>query len=393
MKNVFRTLFVLAIVFAISSCNKESDLQPTVSDESYALSLLKDVDNPENDQVNQVLYLFAKAVQNAVQDPELLSYMEKALERDVRGFGVSISKLTEENASFADAILPVLESEMKSNGLSHIADGKVGASMISALSDQMICQNKVYEPIIHRVQATSTSSNRNSDVIIAIGEEVTDDDEILAYRNNETEPFLLSEEMAMGLSDNLIIIGVGDIPEGFDTPLVVEEGDGRVDNNVTTSRMNVDFDVDRHQIKRGYRYERSKKSEVKAWYLKFTYPTGSGVWLNNWLDFPHRIHKNDINNSKIFYDDRDAFGMSLSEFNAGTYVFIGAWENDWYASLKVIVNPCLPNNLDVSVGVAMKYSNEWYFYDCEAANVWWPNVNSDEIFSNQKCMFDLKRTM
>jgi hypothetical protein len=40
----------------------------------------------------------------------------------------------------------------------------------------------------------------------------------------------------------------------------------------------------------------------------------------------------------------------------------------------------------------MKFSDEWYFFDCGVANSWWPSVGSKKLFENQKCMFDMKRT-
>lgn len=103
-----------------------------------------------------------------------------------------------------------------------------------------------------------------------------------------------------------------------------------------------------------------------------------------------KIKKDDINDSKIFTDDKNAFSLNASEFIAGRSAFIGAFEYDWYAANKLIVNVCSPY-IKHSVGVQMKFSHEWYFYDCGIPRTWFPSVGSHWTVQNNKCMFDLVR--
>lgn len=155
----------------------------------------------------------------------------------------------------------------------------------------------------------------------------------------------------------------------------------------------VDIDVDEHQIKDGYRYERSKKSEIGGFVMQYFLSDifGNDTSNEEWEDFdPREIHKNDIEDSKIFTSDLDAFDMSTTDFNNGKKAFIGAWESDWYSSGKLIQNPN-SNWVAHSVVTKRKFSHEWYFFDSDDLNDWFPNVNNTESFSNNKCMFKLKR--
>ncbi|MEY4204427.1 MAG: Secretion system C-terminal sorting domain [Bacteroidota bacterium] len=68
------------------------------------------------------------------------------------------------------------------------------------------------------------------------------------------------------------------------------------------------------------------------------------------------------------------------------------WENDWWAGVKTIVNPCSVW-IDHSVNVRMKYSNEWYFFNCGVASSLWPTTGSTWTVNNAKCRFTLRRTI
>jgi hypothetical protein len=41
----------------------------------------------------------------------------------------------------------------------------------------------------------------------------------------------------------------------------------------------------------------------------------------------------------------------------------------------------------------MKYSHEWYFFNCGVASSLWPATNSTWEVNNAKCRFILRRTI
>lgn len=387
-------MYGLIVLFS-QSCSKDPSSgteQIAENNRLNALALLSDPQDRENHLVNQSLYIFSRAIQEALQDERFLSYAKRYLDADAKQYGTSIVTLAQHNADFSKAIASSIRRVLEADGLTVLV-GEVNLlsdnQLIEKLVQLMICRSKNYEPVIHYVGRESAATPRNQDIIIAIGQEVNDADEVLAYRNGEETPFLLSEEAALSSTDIIIFVGVGDIPDSDVDPIVIGDEDVIIDGNQVTFRVDVDIDVDRHQIKNGHRYESSNQSEVRAWIIKYG---PGGYSFREWQDFdPRNIHKDDINASRIFTNNLNAFGFNPTDFGSGQEVFVGAWESDWYASFKRVANPC-STELIHSMDARMKFSDEWYFFDCGRANLWWPSVSSNEIFENEKCMFDLIRT-
>lgn len=397
------TLVALALsasVFLFTGCDKESITQAEPTLETNGLNvpeLLTDKDDPENDKVNKVLYVFAHAVKDLSTDSEILALLKGEMKKDKKGYGVSLRRLAAENERFGAQLAVKLEKYL---GQPHLAglkaemQEKTGQALIEQLSAALLCREKVYEPVIHTLQQETELSFRNQDVVVAIGQEVNDNDEILAYRNGSSTPFLLSEAAALASSDLIIFVGPGDIPENS-TGL---SGNGEIMAPNSTASMvefrnGIDIDVDQHQIKAGHRYEDDNNSEVHSWVWYFfpTLPNVSG--FGDWQDFdPRSIHKNNIDASTIFTNPLNGFHVGENSFHDGIFVFFGTWEKDWYASGKTVTNPCSSNPVH-SVKVNMKFSHEWYFFDCGRANQLWPTAGTIRTFENQKCMFKLRRWM
>ena len=151
--------------------------------------------------------------------------------------------------------------------------------------------------------------------------------------------------------------------------------------------------VSLYQIKAGYRYESGARSEIASWRIRFNPTTLFPSDLQRWGSFnPRKIHKNDINASTVFTDMPVGFPLTLADYTSGRWVFYGTWESDWWASLKTIVNPCSVW-IDHSTNVKMKYSHEWYFFNCGVASSLWPATNSTWEVNNAKCRFILRRTI
>ncbi|MBE2209091.1 MAG: hypothetical protein IAE84_15980 [Saprospiraceae bacterium] len=397
------TLVVLALstsVFLFTGCDKESLTQAEPTPETNGLNvpeLLTDKDDPENDKVNKVLYVFAHAVKDLSTDSEILALLKGEMKKDKKGYGVSLRRLAAENERFGTQLAVKLEKYLDHPhlaGLKAEMQEKTGQALIEQLSAALLCREKVYEPVIHTLQQETELSFRNQDVVVAIGQEVNDNDEILAYRNGSSTPFLLSEAAALASNDLIIFVGPGDIPENS-TGL---SGSGEITAPNSTASMvefrnDIDIDVDQHQIKAGHRYEDDNYSEVSSWAVFFFPSVTNPIGSSDWQDFKSRsIHKNNIDASTIFINPLNGFHIGENPFLDGVFVFFGTWEYDWYASLKFIQNPCSSNHHH-QTNVRMKFSHEWYFIDCGRANQLWPTAGTNRTFENEKCMFKLRRWM
>jgi hypothetical protein len=223
---------------------------------------------------------------------------------------------------------------------------------------------------------------------------VTDDDAVLAYRNDDDDAFLLNEEDALQSEDEIFFIGVGEIPDNVDEqPFIIDGGsDYTATEEFASLRSTQTMELDRHQVKAGFRFDNNNLSEIKSWRLYFNPnivdPTPR---LDTWDFNKVKIHKNNINNSVIFTNDLGGFNIGTSDFfDNNLQVFLGTYEYDWYASPKVIENTC-SNFIAHSVKLRRKYSEEFYFADCGTFPSFWPTHSSRTIFSNEKCMFDVRR--
>ncbi len=402
----FTVLLLSTSVFLFTGCDQESitQVEPMLEtvetrNELSVPELLADKDDPENDKVNKVLYVFAHAVKDLSTDSEILALLKDEMKKDKKGYGLSLRRLAVENERFGVQLASKLEKYL---GEPHFAElktemqGKMGDALTEQLSAALLCRGKVYEPVVHTLRQETEPFFRSQDVIVAIAQEVNDNNEVLAYRNGSSTPFLLSEAAAIASNDLIIFVGPGDIPENS-TGL---SGSGEIMGTISSTaseiefRNDIDIDVDQHQIKAGHRYDSDDRSEVYAWTLYFFPSNNNNSGFVDWQDFdPRKIHKNDINVSRIFTNPLNAFHINLNNFNNGIFIYIGAWEYDWYASNKIVINPCSPVNPNHSVAVKMKFSDEWYFFDCGRANLLWPNIGSIQTFENQKCMFKLRRWM
>lgn len=362
------------------------------------ICMLDDQEDAENKKVNMILYHYAQAVREAVANPSLRCAIVNEMLADEVGYGVSLHGLAAGNATLTGALNTALRQSMASNNIyprgveagidALIANPNWDAN--SYLRSKLTYGDEAYEPVVYFIKYP-TSCQTNRPVSVIIGEAVNCCDEVAGWKDGVADIF--SEEEIMASDDINIFVGTGMPSQQLQAlidgkPTVAIKADEEV-----TFRMNIDIDTDRHQIKAGHRYDSSCKSEVYGWRLLFSPAAATPFTYDFWQDFdPMKIKKNDINASKIFTDDKNAFTMNLTDFNAGRSAFIGAWEYDWYASAKLIVNTCSPW-VAHSVGVKMKFSHEWYFFDCGVMNTWFPNVGSHKIIENEKCMFDLVRKM
>jgi hypothetical protein len=236
--------------------------------------------------------------------------------------------------------------------------------------------------------------------VVLLAQEVNECDDIPGWRG--TKEILMSEEEASGGREWVIIVSPGSVStvmrvENNPSPIAMENPK----NNGVQDRMDIDIDVDLHQIKAGHRYETNSRSEIRGGVVAFSLTAASRElsFLANWEDFgpgDRKIHKDDIAASTVFTDDLNAFTIPASIFMPGVcMVFNRVYEHDWYATDKVIPIPLTcgpPSWLSTNYAGNMKYSHEFYFSDCGFANAFFFQTGDQRIIENAKCKFVLKRT-
>jgi len=389
-------LVVLALstsVFLFTGCDKESltQAEPTLetNDTGNGLNvpeLLTDKDDPENDKVNKVLYVFAFVVKDLSTDSEILALLTDEMKKDKKGYGVSLRRIAAENERFGTQLVVKLEKYL---GQPHLAglkaemQEKTGPALIEQLSAALLCREKVYEPVIHALKQETELSFRNEDVVVAIGQEVNDNDEVLAYRNGSSTPFLLSEAAALASNDLIIFVGPGDIPYELED----DAGEPSGESEIVDFRSDLKLERFRMQIKNGHHFEDDNTSEIRGWYV-ISHFNDNSVLFEGTPDFGN-VSRSDINNSMVFHTIQLLGSYSSSDLYTAHKSFLGAYEEDWYASKKTVTNDCAPWNAKVR----MKFSHEFYFKTCGIAflgELSPPNFIAADEFENEKCSFGFR---
>ncbi len=390
----------------ILSCQKEnltrydqhdsqSELRSACLDQnscSTILCYLEDDEDSENEKINMILYHYAKAIRDIASDSQFLCLMVNAMLEDTFAIGVSLPALAENNTSFRNAVNAALKASMSEEDIFPKDEPGIDSLLQSEdwdansfLKSQFTYGEIDYEPAIYFIKSPQSCDLEEDPLIVLIAEDVNCCEEVPGWKGEEE--ILVGEDEVMNSTGVIIFVGLGYhqlISEGFSNPSV-----NNAFNTADLRTLERTISVDEFQIKNGYRYESSCRSEVRGWVVVFSltgpYPNINGSWGKT-----IKIHKDDIAISKIFTnDDYDAFSLNFEDF--GKLAFIGTYEYDWWASKRFIPNVCSPYPEHVP-WVRMKYFNEWYFHDCGYLSTWFPNVGSTKTFQNEKCMFKLKRT-
>lgn len=407
------------ILMTLNACKKENLMNttqaesastdgttmiPSCSDPLSAftvLDLIRTPDEPVNDRINMILYHYAQALRVLTQSPTHRCYLESAMMADTGGVGISLYSIAQENSSFAQALNMALRQSMATYEIyprgveegieSSISDPNWDANTF--LRSKMIYPPYKYEPVAYYVKRP-TECEPTRQLTIVIAQDVNDCDDVAGWRGaNEV---LVSENEANSSSDPIIFVGPGlgvyqstSFTGGVNEVVLTEDGIDKSSSSAVKDRSDL---IDLYQIKAGYRYESSKKSEIDGWVIRFTPSTSFGSDLRPWASNTIKIHKDDINASRVFTNTLPAFALAATDYSSGRSVFFGTWECDWWASKKVVVNPCsvwIPH----SVSIRMKYSHEWYFFTCGVASTFWPSTGSVWEIDNEKCRFRLRRTL
>lgn len=229
--------------------------------------MLNDQENAENKKVNMILYHYAQAVRETVTNPSLRCAIVSQMIADESGYGVSLHGLAVGNAALSEAINAALRQSVATSnfypkGEETGIDGLIANPNWDAnsyLRSKLTYGGEAYEPVVYFVKHP-TVCETSRPISVIIGEEVNCYDEVVGWKNGLEKVF--SEDEVKNSTDINIFVGTGMPSQQLQAlkkvgpSILINPGDG------ASLRSDVDIDTDNHQIKAGYRYERSCKSEI-----------------------------------------------------------------------------------------------------------------------------------
>lgn len=237
--------------------------------------------------------------------------------------------------------------------------------------------------------------------LIGIGEAINEDDEIVGLKGDRQ--FYVSESQAKIHPTLIVTIGTDEI-------VYASESENTWSDNSESSRSSTKMTAvwDDYKIKKGYRYERVGKSDIRFDFTPYEnwncpgYPSyNTGAFQT--YEFYHKpsykiksIKKSDVNRSQVFLDDVKIVSLPKGQgFRSDDHFFyITVYEYDWYASSKTVqgcssAQNCNSYNYHY---VQMKYNYEWYYKDYCGFGFKNSNVGDSFTVDNAKCTLTIKRT-
>jgi hypothetical protein len=356
------------------------------------LELMVNPDDAEDTRINYILYHYAQAVRKAAANTTKRCQMVNALLATEGGLGtIPLLQFAQDNpATFGDTLnsdikLSISDEEVYPKGVEVGIDSLVQVPSWDA--NAFLRMKATYnsdtldEPVIYFVKAPQ-SCDLNQEIVIVIGTDVDDCDDVAGWRGNEE--IILSEAETDSTRDIVIFVGFGQ--RNLVSSLIDPKSQHNFGGNIV-ERANIDIDVDEHRIKK--RWDRSRRSEVMGQWTYYDPSVGSVEDSGLATDFdPRKIHKNDIGpNGTLYTDDKKFFSIP----NISWSIHVAVYEKDWYASFKDIKNNCVENDNYTMVG-RRKFSSEVYLNECVIpAYTWFPSVGSTKSFDNNASYFKFKR--
>ncbi len=361
------------------------------------LELMVNPDDAEDTRVNYILYHYAQSVRKAVANPTKRCQIVNALLATPDGQGaLPLLKYAQDNPTSignglnADLKLSISAENVYPKGVEPGIDALVQDPNWDANS---FLRNKTTynsdesdEPVIYFVRAPE-SCDLNRDVIVVIGTDVDDCDDVAGWNGNQE--IVMGEAEASSTSAIVIYVGLGQRSPSSSLQIKGNDIPVQALDNMISERANVHIDADEFRIKK--RFENSKKSEIMG---KWSYydPSVGFVEANGIPDHFNKlkIHKDDIgSNGTLYDDDEDYFTIP----NTNWSIQVAAYEHDWFSTSKDIKNNCIiPSDNDYNMGGKRKYSHEVYFNECVIlSSTWFPSVGSTKSFDNDASYFKFKR--
>jgi hypothetical protein len=367
------------------------------------LDAVKDPEDATNDKINMILYHYAQAVREAAKNPTYRQYMLSALTVNNEPQTASLLNLAQGNASFANFLNSKLrqsisETNVYPMGVEPDIESLVTSTTWDAnayLKSKIIYAPYAYDPVIYYMKMPGVGSENNAATVL-IAQDVNDCDDVAGWRGDAE--LLVGEAEATTSDDVILFVGPGNPVEIGGQELA--GGNNEEFNTPQTGaqdRTTANVSISRCQVKDGYRYESSGKSEVSGWVVGFNSPSNPTFIDRRIGVFWKKIKKCEIKDSKVFTFSPPTLMFSIDPISGWltNYAFIGFYEHDWYvsnANRKEVDAPCASSN-EVNVKLEMKYAHEWYYKDyCALGSSLLPNNGSTNAVSNQKSSFTITRT-
>lgn len=391
--------------FLLPSCDQSCD--ECDAGRCYPKTVLDAVKDPydaTNDRVNMILYHYAQAVREAAKDPFYRQYMLNALTVNNQPKTASLLTLAQGSSPFANFLNAKLRQSISDKYIyPRGVEPGIETMMTNTnwdantyLKGKLLYAPYSYDPVIYYMKKPATGNEGNVATVL-IAQEVNDCDDVAGWRG-DTE-VLVGENEAINSEEVMFFVGPGNPVEMGGQQADNNNSEGPVDfaPNAAQDRAAARIALSQLQIKNGYRYESSGKSEVQGWVVGFNPPGGTPFLQHNDLNFKEKIKKCDIEDSKSFTKDPPIQIIAIEPISGWltNNAFMGFYEYDWYVShsnRKEVDASCTSDN-DVNVKLRMKYSHEWYYKDwCGLGSSILPSNGSTNAVSNSKSSFTLTRT-
>jgi|GEM_PF-5129064 hypothetical protein len=394
-------------MLVIISCTRHQD---SLSNKTHGLpsserlNLLSQLSNPddhEDENINQVLFMFANGLSSFVNENGIMSTIKNEV-INLEYPDVPYDKLMTIDNRFQtlmNAFLvqhcPIDPKEPNHNCIEHLAESM---------------RHHGVDYFINITVPNSNSADWSKKPIICIGASIDNNDNIPGlkiHNNGNITSTVMSEQHALNANEPVIIIN-------NDTEIIdysIDSG-SFVTNQppLMPSSGPSQYVWYQYQIKPGYRYETGFNNKSELQFI-ITMHNNNGSWLQgSGIGFPFgryeaqiaEVWPNDINNGSIISIQANypsLFEQVLTATNTQLYryAYITTYERDWYASGKDVAW-CLNNSSNFFVGTwhicKMKYNNEWYHNTLCTFDLtgFMPGVNYTAGYGGQKSFYTLKRT-
>lgn len=378
---IFFTILIINYHCKNSTNNPDTSQSPKIIVEE----LLINDEDPQDTEINNTLHAITLAFKNHIE-------VNNNKQKELLDLFTTEEVLITDSLRTANTFFSEMEQDRSSRQ----------EKTVHPFEKKMFYDNELYYPSLRLYDSKFDSQAK---VMFCIGSEVNDADEIICYIDNV--PKLVSESLADSIKNPMIIVNVGTnkIVEGTIVNNIKWEGDRPEDSLLKTETSSTYIaEWDSYQIKNGYRYESSGRSDL-AYLMHYYLPNSSSTfcWDNEMFGSWHpytpveeevikRIKKEDIEDSLVFPDDEylTEQPILLTDLN-GNQFYITVHERDWYASRKS-VQGCCSAHLTSLHKPRMKYSSNWYYNGYCGFGFQGSWVGASFFVSNSKCSLKIKRT-
>lgn len=395
-------LFLSATMLVLcSSCQKETIsisklTTEVVPDENEAffqtiegelVTYLQDAKNIDNEKMNMILYYFSQAINEAIQMEHfrdlLLNELQNSENQEVSIISLAMDKVDLKqflNASIQRSIertsYPLLRPNTK--------------DYITFLGNEMIYADIKYEPFLYTIKQYDYKTTK--DIVIAIGEQVDDIDNVVGWEKDKT--VLIGENQVMDYEGIVFFIGNG-VPKQLEENTFNNTTNNfpYTEGDMVNSRAKTFIKIQTYQIFNPHFFERRGDLEVEN-FIGYTLPSSSSNNIGS--DETIKVARSSVENSTLFTNQNieldskdDAFFGPTGGIN---YIWT-AYEHDWYAKKKTIVCSCSCDGASLlSIGARMKYEHEFYNTNCGILSNDFSSVGSSFEVQNNKSRFKIERT-